>query len=57
MCEHQVIEQELDDLTGLLCDLYRRVAASEPALASQVGHALGTAAVEFNALSGAGRRG
>jgi hypothetical protein len=43
----QIIEQEIHDLSGLLCDLYRRVAASAPERACEIAGALQANARQF----------
>lgn len=43
----QIIEQEIHDLSGLLSDLYRRVAASAPERADEIAGALADNARQF----------
>ncbi len=43
----QIIEQEIHDLSGLLSDLYRRVAASAPERACEIAGALQANARQF----------
>ncbi|MEF8716161.1 MAG: hypothetical protein V5B39_22010 [Accumulibacter sp.] len=43
----QIIEQEIHDLSGLLCDLYRRVAESAPERAGEIAGALQANARQF----------
>ena len=43
----QIIEQEIHDLSGLLSDLYRRVAASAPERADEIAGALQANARQF----------
>ena len=45
-----VVALELADLNGLLTDLYRRVAGTEPAMAHSIAHMLETSATHFRCL-------
>lgn len=45
-----VVALELADLDGLLTDLYRRVAVSEPAMARSIARVLETSARHFRGI-------
>ena len=47
----QIIEQEIHDLSGLLCDLYRRVAENAPGRAGVTAGALQATARQFAEIS------
>ena len=51
------IEHELQDLEGLVADLYRRIARDEPARAVQVARFLATSAGYFDLLAAANAQG
>lgn len=48
--ETTVINQEIKDLDGLLDDLARRIAASEPGMAGPVARLLRATAAEFDGI-------
>lgn len=48
-----VIAAELQDLSGLLSDLYARIAAAEPGLAGPVAELLAASARDFGAVAAA----
>ncbi|MEF8697804.1 MAG: hypothetical protein V5B32_14175 [Candidatus Accumulibacter sp. UW26] len=48
--QNQIIEQEIDDLNGLLADLYRRVARNAPDRAGEIAGALQASARQFAQL-------
>ena len=45
--QNQIIEQEIHDLSGLLSDLYRRVAENAPERAGEIAGALQVNARQF----------
>jgi hypothetical protein len=47
----QIIEQEIHDLSGLLCDLYRRVAENAPERGGEIAGALQANARQFAEIS------
>jgi hypothetical protein len=49
--QNQIIEQEIHDLSGLLSDLYRRVAENAPERAGEIAGALQANARQFAEIS------